>query len=121
MSDHHREPASGGNSTFCVVLGVILLGGAALFVPALFIATTSCIVEGSPIATPGGDRPIEELEAGDEVWTLGVDGTRQTGTIVEIYSARADAYLEITVAGVFFLYATPPHPVATAGGWTPAG
>src|SRR5262249_23230496 len=38
-----------------------------------------CLVPGTPVATPAGDRPIEALAAGDEVVGVGATGRPVTG------------------------------------------
>lgn len=47
-----------------------LLAGLAGFQPACFFVTDSCFVRGTRVGTPRGRRNIEDLQAGDEVWSF---------------------------------------------------
>lgn len=84
---------------------------------------THCIVEGTLIATPFGELPIEDLVSGDPVTSCGVDGTMHFGRVTATSEAGADEFLEIAVDGRSApLRVTALHPIAIVSGeWRPAG
>lgn len=121
MSEPRKiDTRAGSFFVWILCLGGVFVGAGLVFGVLPLFTRTSCVVEGTPIDTPGGPRAIETLEVGDEVWTMGPGGARRTGQIRAIHPARADGHLEISVSGGFVLSVTPPHPVATSVGWTPA-
>ena len=81
----------------------------------------SCILEGTLIDTPSGSREIESLTIGDGVWTRAPDGSREVGSVAEVFEARVDRYLEISLADGGVLEVTALHPIAVRDGWREAG
>lgn len=77
---------------------------------------TSCLVEGTLVATPDGPRPIEELLPGDAVVCR-----EGPGRVVATRRARRAAYRELTLDRGGPLRVTREHPVWSTAGWTPAG
>ena len=93
-------------------LGLVFLYG--------FVNLTRCIVEATLVDTPTGARPIEELGAGDVVWSKAPDGTLARSTVVSVYESRTFHHLRFTFAGGRQLEVTATHPLATEAGWTQA-
>ena len=73
-----------------------------------------CLEEGTLIATPNGDVPIEHLQRGDPVWSV-VNGHRERATVEATNQVDPSGYVEITVAGNT-LRATAEHPLQTGPG-----
>jgi len=67
-----------------------------------------CLEEGTLIATPAGQIPIEQLARGDVVWAV-VAGELQSATVEATVEVEPDDYVEIT-AGRTALRATGEHP-----------
>lgn len=78
-----------------------------------------CFVPATPVLTPQGERPIEELRAGDQVLAYDLErGARGVGTITERF-VHEEQPERLLLNGE--LRVTPSHPFATARGWVPAG
>lgn len=75
-----------------------------------------CVREGTLVATPQGDRAIETLREGDEVWSIDSHGGRVAGRISRVTRGRGFEFVRITV-GSHTLDVTPTHRIATALGW----
>lgn len=82
-----------------------------------------CFAKGTPVVTPDGSKPIEELQAGDLVLARdesNLEGELQPKRIEKVHHNRADI-LELTVRGQV-IRTTAPHPFFAYGkGWTAAG
>jgi hypothetical protein len=76
-----------------------------------------CLVEGTMIATPVGDRPVESLRVGDAIWTRGEDGRPVAGEVTVISSFDVASYLRLHLADGRTLGVTGKHPIATGDGW----
>jgi predicted lipid-binding transport protein (Tim44 family) len=73
-----------------------------------------CLAKGTPILTPRGPIPIEQLRPGDPVWTT--HGEQLHPGIVEAkIEVDADEFLELSIAGRT-LRVTPEHPFQVAPG-----
>ena len=79
----------------------------------------ACLAPGSLVVCPDGVRPIESIEAGSRVITR----TGATGIVGWTKKTRRPASVEIFtgLATNVPLHLTDDHPVATLGGWVPAG
>lgn len=74
-----------------------------------------CVAAGTPVATPGGFRPIEFLRPGD--WVVGWDGqARVPAQVTHVWAHTGDWPLH-QVEG---LWLTGNHLVWKEGGWMPA-
>jgi predicted lipid-binding transport protein (Tim44 family) len=73
-----------------------------------------CLEEGTLIATPAGQIPIERLERGDAVWAV-VDGQLQPAVVEAKSQVDPVEYIEITTAGRT-LRATAEHPLQIGPG-----
>ena len=82
-----------------------------------------CLAEGTPIATPAGDVPIEALRPGDAVY--GYDHERDRTVVVHVQRTRSSkqAVGRITLEDGTTLEATAAHPiwVEALGDYRPAG
>lgn len=77
-----------------------------------------CLVAGTRITTRSGERPIERMRAGDEVWTR--DGWRRV--VAAGLTNRCAAVVTVTTAKGASLTGTEGHPVWVEGrGWVPLG
>jgi predicted lipid-binding transport protein (Tim44 family) len=73
-----------------------------------------CLEEGSLIATPAGQVPIEQLARSDAVWAV-VDGELQPAAVEATSQVDPVEYIEITTAGRT-LRATAEHPLQIGPG-----
>jgi len=74
-----------------------------------------CLARGTRIATPSGDVAVENLRAGDVVWTRGAAGARVAAPIVEIGSTPVPAthrVVALRFADGRTVYVSPGHPTA---------
>lgn len=74
-----------------------------------------CFVAGTMVSTPKGDRPIETLAEGDEVWTS--RGTRKVTRFFENGEKRVIRVIVKTCSGEYHLVGTPDHKVKTDRCW----
>ncbi len=96
-----------------VVLSIV--GALAVLLPGLL--SSSCIVEGVLVDTPRGPRPIEELQAGDDVWSRGSGDTYRVGKVSKVIPAWSLQYLRIILSDGRELCTTAVHPISTPEGW----
>jgi hypothetical protein len=74
-----------------------------------------CLALGMRIATPSGERAVEELRSGDIVWTIGARGERVAAALVAIGSTPVPATHEVVRLALEdgrVVYASPGHPTA---------
>lgn len=76
-----------------------------------------CVAAGTPIATPNGPLPIEELEIGDAVWSW--DEARGVRVVARVEATHASDADETLVFGGA-LRVTAEHPLLASGVWTEA-
>jgi hypothetical protein len=76
------------------------------------LAACGCFVPGTPIATPTGPKPIEDLQVGDEVWSWSFERAALVRSPVETVHRRVvEATLELRLdAGGRSMVVTPDHP-----------
>jgi predicted lipid-binding transport protein (Tim44 family) len=67
-----------------------------------------CLAKGTPILTPQGPVPIDQLHPGDAVWTLS-QGHLIPGSVQAITEVQAEEFVELNAAGCT-LQVTPEHP-----------
>lgn len=77
-----------------------------------------CVAAGTPIATPGGPRAVEDLAPGDLV--LAFDLARQSAVAAPI-AAVSSRPATRTLAFEGGLRVTPDHPLFASGRWVEAG
>ncbi|SDY28376.1 intein C-terminal splicing region/intein N-terminal splicing region [Amycolatopsis xylanica] len=84
--------------------------------------TCKCFPAGTPIATADGEKPIERIALGDQVWAKDLrTGRSQQRKVIGLFQRHADELLTI-VAGTTTLEVTRQHPFWVPGrGWTEAG
>jgi superfamily II DNA or RNA helicase len=80
----------------------------------LFIVD-ECFVAGTPVHTPNGLTAIEELKAGDAVFTS--DGVHNIRTVSK---RKPNSLVEVTFDTGETIICTPEHPFFTDWGWVPA-
>ena len=79
------------------------------------IIVDECFVAGTPVHTPNGLAAIEELKAGDAVFTS--DGVRNIKTVSK---RKPNSLVEIKLETGEIVTCTPEHPFFTDWGWVPA-
>lgn len=73
-----------------------------------------CLVAGTRIATPGGSKPIELVELGDQL--QGID--MRPKTVTGVFKRYVERVYRIRV-GEYVIEASEEHPFLTKDGWTP--
>jgi hypothetical protein len=58
-----------------------------------------CFVKGTPVAAKGGERPIESLQVGDEVWSMDSTG-RHLHRVLRTFANPPKAIRDVTIATV---------------------
>lgn len=77
-----------------------------------------CFAAGTPVATPRGPVPIEQVAAGDEVLTLR-EGRLSPVPVIRVRQRRVARLLAVTVGGRN-LRVTGEHPLRVGERWVPA-
>ena len=88
------------------------------------IPIVTCFAEGTPIATPTGERAIEQLAVGDEVWAFDTEsGTRVARRVLQTHHHPAQSLGLLTLPNGRDLFVTANHPiyVAQRDAYIPAG
>lgn len=83
-----------------------------------------CFPAGTPVATPDGERPIEELTAGSLVLSWSTeDGAPVAARVLDVKRRRARELLELKLADGRTLRVSANHPlfVPAQADWVPAG
>jgi predicted GIY-YIG superfamily endonuclease len=92
-----------------------------LSIKTLKTCVTACFPAGTPVATAGGLRPIDQLTVGDPVWASDENtGAVALKPITEVFRRQADVLVRLRVSGET-LTATPEHPFFANGQWKAAG
>ena len=86
-----------------------------------FFPVQRCVVEGTPIETPAGPRPVETLSAGDQVLCRSSDGRIVVGKITATQRYTAARYLRFRFDDGRELCVTAEHPIFGENGWQRAG
>jgi len=82
---------------------------------------STCVVEGTPIMVPNGERPVELISVGDRLLTR-ADATDLVEVVVtDVREATSTRWLRFGLKNGRTLSLTPEHPVAIPGGWRNAG
>jgi len=87
-------------------------------------ACNDCLVEGTPVLTPNGARPIEQLAVGDAVWSWSVgEGQRVARRVTRVLKSSADHYLSVELDDGRRLSLTDAHPLwcPSSSAWQVAG
>ena len=73
-----------------------------------------CLREGTPVATPQGERAVETLKPGDEVYAV-CQGRLTPAKVCAVMQVRPDSFCELIIDGRTLLL-TSEHPVETDAG-----
>jgi RHS repeat-associated protein len=82
----------------------------------------ACFIAGTAVATPEGEKPIEQVRVGDSVLAADPEGgTAQPQKVTRTFVRSAPAVFDIRAGGAT-ITATPEHPFWVEGkGWVEAG
>jgi hypothetical protein len=104
---------------FAIGAGLIARG-----LPAVkaLLKACNCFPAGTPVATEHGEKPIEQIRAGDRVWSRNSEtGRAELHTVVGLFQKTATELFTIS-AGETSFAVTPEHPLWVVGrGWVDAG
>ena len=74
-----------------------------------------CLALGTRIATPSGDVAVQDLRAGDVVWTVDANGARVSAALVAVGNTPVPAthvVVRLALDDGRSLYVSPGHPTA---------
>jgi Hint domain-containing protein len=74
-----------------------------------------CLALGTRIATPSGDVAVQDLRAGDVVWTVGANGVRVSAALIAVGSTPVPAthiVVRLALDDGRSVYVSPGHPTA---------
>ena len=82
----------------------------------------TCFTAGTLVRTDSGHKPIEDISAGDLVYSLDEETGRYAyRPVVRLFSKQVDAIHQVTYSDGTIIEATAEHPFFIAGrGWVPA-
>ncbi len=85
------------------------------------MACAYCVAEGTLIATPRGQVPVEQIRDGDDIFAYDSSSAQLVVAVVsEMASREVDEVLEIQIEDII-LHVTADHPLMTRRGWVQAG
>jgi hypothetical protein len=85
------------------------------------LCVTACFPAGTPVAVPGGYKNIEDIVAGELVWSWHEEtGDLALKPVVHTMQRESDALVQLRL-GADVVQATPEHPFWANGGWKVAG
>lgn len=83
--------------------------------------TTACFPAGTPVAVKDGYRNIEEIQAGDKVWSFNPDtGETALKEVVSTIQNEVDMLIQLNI-GNEIIRSSRHHPFYSEGGWKDAG
>ena len=87
-----------------------------LLVPAAALARGGggCLEEGTRVATPQGEAPVEALRPGAPIWTV-ADGRLQAAAVMAVTRVEPEELVELAANGAA-VRVTPEHPMQIAAG-----
>lgn len=83
-------------------------------------SSPGCFATGTNISTPSGLRCIEHIEAGDLVWSVGPDGSREARPVLCRKDHPAEQVWELVFEDGSSLKTTPIHSFSKNGKWVKA-
>ena len=84
------------------------------------IVTSKCFVEGTLVVTEDGDKPIEEIKAGDFVYSTNPEtGESEYKEVIRTFRKESDVLIHIFVNGEE-IETTPVHPFWVVDEWVSA-
>lgn len=104
--------AGAGNGALSGTVSGLVTGG---------ITSNVCFVAGTAVASAAGLVAIENIQAGDKVWSEDPDtGTKELKEVVRTFVNETDKLVHVTIAGET-IDCTPEHPFySPVKGWTEA-
>jgi hypothetical protein len=115
--DYLAQPAAGAQQGFHVQGSITSSGEISIDqqAPADEPNCPICLARGTPIETPNGPIPVEDLQLGDPVWTFDGTGRRLAGTVIAVGSTPAPVghhVVRLILADGRTVTASPGHPLA---------
>src|SRR5512140_3374772 len=99
-----------------LALRALLAALSLLVAPGLALARGGggCLEEGTRVATPLGEVPVETLRPGAAVWAV-VGGRLQAAAVLAVTRVEPEEYVELAAGGAV-VRVTPEHPMQIGAG-----